>query len=1257
MSRSLTTILGGIVVLLSTFETSVGQMRRDVMGRPILRPNSQSPSGVVRQLMFSRDEGGDCLFSTGDDKVVRKWQVRRAAGGQMELHPADVIRWPVAADQRGTIFALDVQPDASGNCRRLAFGGMGIKEPLVELLDLARPALVQVLLPAEVSARQHFVTAVAFRPQGDILAVAHNGAAGLKDARVALWRTAGDRTELQTILSAEVDAVRQLAFNTAGDRLAAVSGTAEGQVRVWNVAREVEDAALSARLNRTATAFAWTGEAAWAAALAEDDRLALHRDGKLIQADRAPRGTYWTNSTGHRLSYKFAVSAQPLQPAEILAAKWSDLLPLDSAATRNLAVEGVLNLWVIDNSSGAKIETVGPIPAGAHVTLHRLDDKLLVRQTLHTGIDKLVRVGQSDRLVAGFFKEWLPRPGVVAGVEQLGRAGIAFERGDFESRVMALACSADGRYLAAAGIDRPRTSGAPARYQLRVWSIADGHLLCQYPPEAGAGDGGSPINNVALVQGARPGELSIQFATGAFEELLPPPPPTTQFTLDGRSIRGRLQAVPLSGKSPPPALFGTRDIIIAPRGGEFYLESGRVGPIPLLNGNLPLCYTRFRHGARKFAAIGYVAGILVWDEAALQKGLEQNPRELRRALLRSFLGHEGRVTCLATAQDGSWLVSGSDDGTISAWGLQDLGLSSEHRLELGVRFRSNGRKLFVDEVASGSPGWAAGFEKGAEIFGVKSAGHDVPVADWPLELGQPIPGRELMVTVRSSQSEYTVATNVTHDALWTLLPLQDASNWVVWTPQGVYDSSIALIDAQMYWHINPPLNMLFSKRDQNVFRIENVKNTVPEQYWTKFDYRRKILEVIERHDRSIIQDYVRNKGLADDQILPAIQVEGVHDLRDKSDFDLTLHAVRGDARGELTLHVWCNGRRLAAHPLKSSQADVRVPVPASVLRGGLNKIVVTVEVGEPGQGAFALPEVRLFQVEAAPARRRLHYLGVGVNSFRTPRHDLQPLRSAANDAWFLGQALKQLAATEGGGDRPVFDQVVAAVLANGAGAPSGVPAPTRDNILKALDDLEAEVEPDDFVCVLFAGHGQNQFRAAPGAVEAQPEFYYLVEDAGDNLESTAIRGRDLYERLNRLACPALLLIDACHSGSAEMDQTRLLNSGSLQFGPQVLLACDAGEISFEFDDVLMHAGQKTGHGLFTAAVIEALEGRRGAAASSIEELGAYVERRVPEMLGAFRGGERRDGKMLRPGDKKSQRPQVRRSVTFPPEGQLLRGRR
>ncbi len=182
---------------------------------------------------------------------------------------------------------------------------------------------------------------------------------------------------------------------------------------------------------------------------------------------------------------------------------------------------------------------------------------------------------------------------------------------------------------------------------------------------------------------------------------------------------------------------------------------------------------------------------------------------------------------------------------------------------------------------------------------------------------------------------------------------------------------------------------------------------------------------------------------------------------------------------------------------------------------------------------------------------------------------------------------------------------------------------TKGNILKALNDLSAKVQPEDSLTIFFAGHGtaqQNRFYLIPHdlgyagsrtQLDAAGLKSILAHSISDEELEAAVEGID--------AGQMLLVIDACNSGQAlEADEKRRgpMNSKGLaqlayEKGMYILTAAQSYQAAKET--------AKLGHGFLTYALVE--EGLKTPAADRepkdgqvlLREWLNFATERVPQM--------------------------------------------
>lgn len=184
---------------------------------------------------------------------------------------------------------------------------------------------------------------------------------------------------------------------------------------------------------------------------------------------------------------------------------------------------------------------------------------------------------------------------------------------------------------------------------------------------------------------------------------------------------------------------------------------------------------------------------------------------------------------------------------------------------------------------------------------------------------------------------------------------------------------------------------------------------------------------------------------------------------------------------------------------------------------------------------------------------------------------------------------------------------------------------TRQGILAALDRCNQMAKAGDTVAVLLSGHGgYGNLR--------DPEWYYLPYDfvAGDS--TTALSAQVLRHKLVEMArrgVRIILILDACHSGGF----------GNLEGDMVVMTACLSDQVTLE--------GQSWNNGIFTRALIEALQGKADVNRDNVvtlAELDAYVSTRVPELFRLNRQGD----------NKREPQPTCGRSTTIPSSLPLIR---
>jgi hypothetical protein len=395
--------------------------------------------------------------------------------------------------------------------------------------------------------------------------------------------------------------------------------------------------------------------------------------------------------------------------------------------------------------------------------------------------------------------------------------------------------------------------------------------------------------------------------------------------------------------------------------------------------------------------------------------------------------------------------------------------------------------------------------------------------------------------------------------------------WVLWTPQGYYASSV-FGDRNIGWHVN---------RDW-----ENAADFVTAARLKKHLYRPDIVKrAFEMLDA---EGAVQEVGLSGFKLADlASRTPPAFSIVDPSD---KTHAERSPLAVKLALaetddpvtgfDVNVNGRQVTtpdARNIDQPSKDAETRALSVPLEKGENHILIAAHngVGETVQNLL----VYLDREGALDQKGRLFILAIGIDTY--PK--LGPtwtLKYAAADATLILDTLTKKAG-------PLHTGVVAKLLVSNGDTP-----PTKANIENAIH-MFGNARPEDTVILFVASHGVNV-----GA-----DYMMIPEDSerseGDHWRpSSVVKWSVLQEALQAAPGNRIMFVDTCHSGGAYSPR---LVKDAVDANIVVISATDGHTDAQERDEL--------GHGAFTYALNEGLTGAADFQKNGeigILELSAYV---------------------------------------------------
>jgi hypothetical protein len=390
--------------------------------------------------------------------------------------------------------------------------------------------------------------------------------------------------------------------------------------------------------------------------------------------------------------------------------------------------------------------------------------------------------------------------------------------------------------------------------------------------------------------------------------------------------------------------------------------------------------------------------------------------------------------------------------------------------------------------------------------------------------------------------------------------------WVMWTPQGYYTGSPGA-DKIVGWQINKgsdrvpdyvgadQLRDRLNRPDivEKAIILASAEQAVREAPGTSFKLADLFARPVPRFKiLSPLADAVQRGGRAVVNIAVEATPDPVKSIRVQ---------VNGREIGEETPDIGSGGfgagERMLVVPLARGKNEVRI-----TLTNAIGEKAEVLTLNHEGEGAL-------------DKRGTLYILAIGVDKYPGLDNTCGRLGNESCDLNVSGADARALVDAVEKRLGPAHDRVVKRLLVNGAG---GKDEPTAVNIIDAIDMLK-QAEETDTVLLFIAGHGFND----------GPDYRLVATNAevadGVLRGSTVVPWQVLQSAVEGAKGRRILFIDTCHSGNAY--NPRL---GNAAYHANIIAYTAA-----RFDQTARE-DDKLGHGLFTYAMVEALEGKGGIAA-------------------------------------------------------------
>jgi len=578
-------------------------------------------------------------------------------------------------------------------------------------------------------------------------------------------------------------------------------------------------------------------------------------------------------------------------------------------------------------------------------------------------------------------------------------------------------------------------------------------------------------------------------------------------------------------------------------------QNGRQTRYRVPSGRVVSCYTLLDS-----EKLGVAVPVLFADNQNLLAMWNSGTDELRRV----YQGHESMVTSISPSSNGNVFVTGSTDRTIRIWSL----LNYKPTGIFDFRYENSA----VIEVKPGTSAAKAGVHIGDRIISVDGHSLDKVYELMLYDRFNYRPGQIVPVVMQRGNSKYNYQMTMSEgfDYVEALLNVYigDNQQWIIWTPQGYYDSSPGA-DQLIGWHINQGPD-----KAAKFFKVQQFRKQL-----YRPDIINKIIEtgLVEKAIELANSNHRRNPtpiDLTDPNTLNALQPPSVRIVSPETggkanDPRINIEAVVTASNDLPVTSVTLLHNGTPAKVFKPAGPEERISMTIShrlKLFPGHNEVAF---IAENTSATSSADDCRIELSSAGSAApSRVYLLSIGIAEYANGGKGVDNLKFAAHDA----SAFAQLTKKHNSGH--LYGNVETRMLLNGDAS--------QAKILDGLQWLVDNVKQGDIVMLFYSGHGflDDRDNFYIGSHEVDPE----------RLRATAVSWREIVAILHEElpACRRLVFLDACHAeGIGESgSQNPLHDLAAPELGTIFYASCTLQQKSFERDDWQ--------HGAFTRAILDVL---------------------------------------------------------------------